>query len=478
MSKKIIAYIFFVIFLVIFIITSFYYSIYVCNSFYKTDENDTHELAAIPDEMYALPSGDIIIYGAYNYGTKQNKSFYKIYNKDGSLITHTTIGTDGRTINITGFSIEKNGFVFTCVDSSNSDYMDVDCVLYKVDSEYNIKEKILLESQQEQNPYYNIVPVNNSDGLFACVSTSSLDIYSLDGNLVKNISISGFAKVLCASQLGEQLLIGGSLAPDELLDSFTCAFVCAYDMQGNQLWLNKYQEGGNKVATIVSLKYMNNGNVMAYGRYLDYSRNLEEGDILVEMSVDEFYRLTYYGNHTQFNVTTPDGIQDYTLQASVFLQTIDGNGENIKNVDYNVFDDYAVPMIVDVIDTKPADFTVLTTYRLYSYKARTYNIDITILDNKLETISSHSIVPNDRTEICFTMNDKQNIYIYRRLGGTDKYGITEYAQVSDLSEQMKIVNIAMQVRDVFIKIQGIIEYIAIGFIVFFTQSIKAMRRYD
>ena len=118
MKKKVFIYAFLVIFAVVFILTTFYYSLLVCNKFYTGDKNDTGDLVVEPQNMYVLPDGELLIFGSYDYGVKQNKGFYKIYDKNGNLITYATIGTEGRAIDITGVQLTDNGFVFTCIDKS------------------------------------------------------------------------------------------------------------------------------------------------------------------------------------------------------------------------------------------------------------------------------------------------------------------------------------------------------------------------
>lgn len=476
MTKRVFVYTFLVIFVVVFILVSLYYSIFLCNKFYIGDANDTSELSAAPDGMNVLPGGDLILYGSYDYGTKKDKSFYKVYNEEGKLLTYTTLGTDGRSVVMTGINATENRIIFTCIDTSLTDYLDTKCELYIVDSEYNVTQKILLETKQEQDAYYNVMPVDGTTDMFACVSTAYVDIFSDDGQLIYQLPIEKVAKVMCVSYTDNMFVIGGSLAPDELLDSFTDAFVAAYDTNGTKIWQNVYCENNNQVSTIVSIKHTGNGNVIAYGRYIDYSMNLEEGSSVSELSVDEFYRMTYYGNNTEFEVITPDGVKDYTLKASVFLQTINKDGENIKNIDYNVFENYAVPMPVDVMFSGNTEFVVMTSYSLIAYKTQTYNIDISILDSQLNMVNEYTIVPNDKTEMIFTMDEEQNIYGYYSLGGTQKYVARNLGTAESLIEEFKIINIAMLVRDVFVRVQEIIDLIFIGVLVFFTQSIKACRR--
>ena len=476
MTKRVFVYTFLVIFVVVFILVSLYYSIFLCNNFYMSDLNDIGELSAAPDGMNVLPGGDLILYGSCDYGTKKDKSFYKVYNEEGKLLTHTTLGTDGRRVVITGISVDENRLIFTCMDTSTTDYLDVRCELYMIDSEYNVAQKILLETKHEQDAYYNVMPVDGTSDMFACVSTAYVDIFSADGQLAYQLPIENVAKVMCVSLADGMFVIGGSLASDELLDSFTNAFIAAYDIGCTKIWQNVYCEKLNQVSTIVSVKHTGNGNVIAYGRYIDYSMNLEEGSSVTELSVDEFYRMTYYGNPTEFEIITPDGVKDYTLKASVFLQTVNRNGEDIKNIDYNVFEDYAVPMPVNVLFSENTEFIVMTSYSLVAYKTQTYNIDISILDSQLNTVNEYTIVPNDRTQMLFTMDEEQNIYGYYSLGGTNKHTVRNFGGVETLIEEFEIINIAMIVRDVFARIQEIVDLIFIGVLVFFTQSIKACRR--
>lgn len=480
MKKKVFIYAFLVIFAVVFILTTFYYSLLVCNKFYTGDKNDTGDLVVEPQNMYVLPDGELLIFGSYDYGVKQNKGFYKIYDKNGNLITYATIGTEGRAIDITGVQLTDNGFVFTCIDKSLNDFRDVTAQLYFINSSYEVEKKVQLDmnSGEENEVYYNIVPVDGSRKRFACISDFYVYIFSDEGAFVTRFPLTNVAKVLCVSKIDETYVIGGSLAKDELLDSFKDAFIAGYDEQGTMLWQNVYCENENVISTIVSLKNTGNGNFIAYGRYIDYSKNIEEGESLTEMSIDDFYRLTYYGNHTDFQVITPDGVIDYTLQASVFLQSLDSKGKNIKQIEFNAFDDYAVPMPLNVLFNNETEFIPMMTYTLTSYKSQRYNINIDLYNSDLTVAEEIRLKPNQRTKIIFTMNSDKNIYTYHSLGGLSDNVVRRFENSAELNEKLQEIELMLAVRDGFSKVYEIIDWLFIAVLVFFSQSIKACRRID
>ena len=62
MTKKVYIYAFLVILLVVFVLTTFYYSLSVCNEFYTGDKNDTGDLAVEPQNMRVLPDGKLLIF--------------------------------------------------------------------------------------------------------------------------------------------------------------------------------------------------------------------------------------------------------------------------------------------------------------------------------------------------------------------------------------------------------------------------------
>ena len=480
MTKKVYIYAFLVILLVVFVLTTFYYSLSVCNEFYTGDKNDTGDLAVEPQNMRVLPDGKLLIFGTYDYGVKQNKGFYKIYDEYGKLITYATIGTEGRAIDVTGIQLTDSGFVFTCLDKSLSDFHDVTTQLYFVNSDYKVEKKIELEtaSDDENEVCYNVIPVDGAADLFASISNFSVYVFSDDGTLQTALPLTNVAKVLCVCKAEDTFVLGGSLAKDELLDSFKDSFISGYDEQGNMLWQNVYCEKENVISTVVSLKNMGNGKITAYGRYIDYSKNIEEGDSLTEMSIDDFYRLTYYGNHTDFHVITPDGVIDYTLQASVFLQSLDNEGNNIKQVEFSAFDDYAVPMPLNVLFENETEFIPMMTYTLTSYKSQRYNINVDIYDSDLNVTQEIRLKPNQRTKILFTMNNDKNIYTYHSLGGTADYVVRRFDNSIELSEKLQEIEILLTVRDGFSKVYEIIDWLFIAVLVFFSQSIKACRRID
>ena len=335
-----------------------------------------------------------------------------------------------------------------------------------------------MNSGEENEVYYNIVPVDGSRKRFACISDFYVYIFSDEGAFVTRFPLTNVAKVLCVSKIDETYVIGGSLAKDELLDSFKDAFIAGYDEQGTMLWQNVYCENENVISTIVSLKNTGNGNFIAYGRYIDYSKNIEEGESLTEMSIDDFYRLTYYGNHTDFQVITPDGVIDYTLQASVFLQSLDSKGKNIKQIEFNAFDDYAVPMPLNVLFNNETEFIPMMTYTLTSYKSQRYNINIDLYNSDLTVAEEIRLKPNQRTKIIFTMNSDKNIYTYHSLGGLSDNVVRRFENSAELNEKLQEIELMLAVRDGFSKVYEIIDWLFIAVLVFFSQSIKACRRID
>lgn len=477
MTKKVYIYAFLVILVVVLALTTFYYSLYVCNEFYTGDVSDTEEIAADPQNMCILPDGNMLIYGMYDYGTSQNRSYYKVYSKEGNVLAYSTLGESGRAVEITGITAHEDGFVFSCIDENLEDFRDVSGRLYFVNYDYELEKTIPLAAPEE-DILYNVIPVDSDDSLYACVSNFCVYIFTEDGSLETTLPLTNVAKVLCVSKGGDTFVIGGTLAMDELLDSFKDSFIAGYDSQGTMLWQNVYCEKENTISTIASLKHTGNGNFTAYGRYIDYSKNIEEGDTLTEMSIDEFYRLTYYGNHTDFQVITPDGVIDYTLQASVFLQNVDKDGNNTEAVEFNAFDDYAVPMPLNILFEDETQFIAMTTYTLTSYKSQRYNINIDLYDENLDIIESIRLTPNQRTKILFTMDNEKNIYTYHSLGGKTDVVVRLFDDSTVLANKLAEVELMLTVRDGFIKVYEIIDWIFIAVLVFFSVLIKTRRRFD
>lgn len=477
MIKKVHIYAFLVILVVVLALMTFYYALSVCNEFYTGDVSDTEAIAVDPQNMCILPDGNMLIYGMYDYGTNQDSSYYKIYSKEGEVLAYSTLGMPGRAIDVTGVTASNDGFVFSCIDENTEDFRDVTGRLYYINSDYELEKTISLEVPAE-DILYNVIPVDAAKELYACVSNFCVYIFTEDGSLATTLPLTNVARVLCVSKGDDTFVIGGTLAKDELLDSFKDSFVAGYDSQGNMLWQNVYCDKQNTISTIASLKYTGNGNFTAYGRYIDYSKNIEEGDTLTEMSIDEFYRLTYYGNHTDFQVITPDGVIDYTLQASVFLQNIDKDGKNTKAVEFNAFDDYAVPMPLNILFEDETGFLAMTNYTLTSYKSQRYNINIDLYDENLDVTESIRLTPNQRTKILFTMDSEKNIYTYHSLGGRTDVVVRSFDDSKVLADKLSEIELMLTVRDGFIKVYEIIDWIFIAVLVFFSQLIKTRRRFD
>ena len=76
------------------------------------------------------------------------------------------------------------------------------------------------------------------------------------------------------------------------------------------------------------------------------------------------------------------------------------------------------------------------------------------------------------------MDNEKNIYTYHSLGGKTDVVVRLFDDSTVLADKLAEVELMLTVRDGFIKVYEIIDWIFIAVLVFFSVLIKTRRRFD
>lgn len=359
---------------------------------------------------------------------KADKYYCKLYSSDGKLLANNAFGDDTENCIIHDIRTTSDKIKFLCLEDGMP-------VLYCADipSKAN-SETLTLEATLNLTPELGeetilklILP--DSNGEFLAVATAKRTIlYDKAGQIVREYPYSAKNVITSGVYTGETFVLCGAAPTSEDGEGFSHGSVEAFDNSGKSVWKKDVYRETNCVSAVTECQLDNNGNLLLYGSFYDYSKSDLVMTTLDEETIDDF---KIYGHGNNYHIYTPNDVTDEEgfARPSVFIAKLDMAG-NEKNVNvYSVLNDYRVPSISQeksLNKLNSAGEFVLTSAQAASLSADTYFI----------TIDGVTIEIPCNIQVIYDVDNNGGIFAYLSESSAKGYNIKYFKSAAEFSKGM------------------------------------------
>ena len=372
---------------------------------------------------------------------KKTDNYYcNIYSNDGKLLANNTFGADTENCVIHDIRTTSNKIIFLCLEGGMPVLYCAD-IPSKANSEtLKLEATLTLTPALGENAENTILKLllPDSNGEFIAVSaTEKTFLYDINGQLVREYPYSTKNVITSGVYDGETFILCGAASASEDGEGFSFGSVEAFDNSGKSIWNKDVYRETNCVSAVTECQFDNDGNLLLYGSFYDYSKSDLVMTTLDEGTIDDF---KIYGHGNNYHIYTPDDVidEDGFARTSVFIAKLDMAG-NEKNVNvYSVLNDYRVPSISQeksLNKLNAAGEFVLTSAQAASLSADTYFL----------TIDGVKVEIPCNIQVIYDVDNSGGIFAYLAESSVKGYNIKYFKSAAEFSKGMEELGKALSI---------------------------------
>ncbi|MBE7058122.1 MAG: hypothetical protein E7387_03355 [Ruminococcaceae bacterium] len=421
----------------------FSYFINICDT-YLSPENSSADMTV--DYMFAVDadvSADtekvtssqcVAVVGK---NKKADKYYCTLYSSEGKLLAQNHFGADPESCIIHDIRTTSKKISILCLKDGMP-------VLYcaeipsKVNSEtLTLQETLTLTPELGEDTILKLLLPDSKAEFIAVAAAEKTFLYDTNGQIVREYSYSPKNVITSGVYNGETFVLCGADSALEDGEGFSYGSVEAFDNSGKSVWSREVYRETNCVSAVTECQFDNDGNLLLYGSFYDYSKSDLVMTTLDEGTIDDF---KIYGHGNDYHVYTPNDVidEDGFARPSVFIAKLDMAG-NEKNVNvYSVLNDYRVPSISQeksLNKLNSAGEFVLTSAQAASLSADTYFL----------TIDGVKIEIPCNIQVIYDVDNSGGIFAYLAESSVKGYNIKYFKSAAEFSKGMEELRKALSI---------------------------------
>lgn len=388
----------------------------------------------------------------------ERRYYYNVYNTTGRIIAKGKFGGDINNCKIHDLRVAPQGVYILCEYGDNVVLYLIDALNYEQGGGLKVKEVLDFIPNIAGDKLLKLLLPDNSGNHIVVACSQSAVLYSLKGETLKTYSYSPKSIITSGVYSNGKLVLCGAKSVSEDGVGFSYGFAEAYDGNGQVLWSKRVFDKEDCVSAVMECQINSVGMLALYGRFYDYNKS---DVVMTTLDVSRFDEFKLYGHGNQYYVYTDKKLSgdDAVVQSSVFMTTLDDEGNETNMVVYSALNDYRVPSVA-----KEKSLNKLNAegeFRLISSQVTTLSKNSYFLSINNETIE----IPQN-VHIIFDVDCNGGIFAYMAENSTGIYKMKYFASATDLSKAMYELQRALYVSEVLDSIPKILPWFLVMIVSF------------
>lgn len=444
--------------LLVLILATVYFSFYIniCNSYLLAENNsdgitvdymfdvdlkDRSKSADSSSEYVALVGKD----------KKAGKYYCAVYSAEGKLVYRNVFGADKETCVIHDIRVTPNKIDILFSDGAVP-MLYSDEISAVAGGEAAHKSELLSFPKFEEGEILKLILPDSNAEYIAVATKEKTTLFDRNAKPVREYSYLPKNVITSGVYHDNLLILCGAVSASEDGEGFSHGQIEAFDNTGKSVWSRDVYYENNCVSAVMECQINNDGNLLLYGNFYDYSESDLVMTTLDEAKIDEF---KVYGHGSRYHIYTGEEAKNTEgiAKTSAFIAEIDmlGNEKNI-NV-YSALNDYRVPSIsqeksLDKLNEN-GEF-LLTTAQAASLEADSYFL----------TIDKTTVEIPCNIRVLYDVDKNGGVYVYFAENGTDSYKIKYFKSAAAFSEGMSELKKALRVSRIIDYVPKILPWSA------------------
>lgn len=367
---------------------------------------------------------------------KAGKYFCAVYSAEGKLIYRELFGADKETCVIHDIRVTSNKINILFSDDAVP-MLYSDEISAVAGGEAAHKSELLSFPEFKEGEILKLLLPDSNAEYIAVATKEKTTLFSRDAQIVREYPYSSKNVITSGVYHNDVLLLCGAASASEDGEGFSHGQVEAFDNTGKSIWSRDVYREDNCVSSVMECQINNDGNLLLYGRFYDYSKSDLVMTTLDVQTVEDFKT---YGHGISYHIYTADGEKNEEgfARPSVFIAELDMAG-NEKNVNvYSVLNDYRVPSISQEKSLNKLNAEgefILTSAQATGLSADSYFL----------TIDKVKIEIPCNIHVIYDVDNTGGIFAYLAESSAEGYNIKYFKSAAEFSKGMEELRKALRV---------------------------------
>lgn len=473
MLKRILISILSVLIILIMITGVFHYFVKVCDE-YLLPKNGAVDYDAVDDAenrtveyvfSFDAPTGEfsskgttssvcsklVVVIGRIN---TERRYYYNIFNSEEKIVAKGKFGEDTKTCIIRDIRVSSNGINILCENEDRITVYNISSFDNSSGDGMKSKEVVSVYPEIKEDTILDLIFPDNKGEYFIVACSKTAYVYNMKGEITKTYEYSPKSIITSAVYSDGVLVLCGADTDSEDGIGFSFGFAEAFDDEGKLLWSERVFNKADCVSAVTECQINNNGNIVLYGRYYDYS---ESDVVLTSLDNSRFEEFERYGHGNDYYVYTgkESGKDGEVTQTSAFFAEMDSSGNEIEMTVYSALNDRRVPSISQEMSLNKlnADGNIsLTLAQAASLNDNSYFL----------TIDGEMVEIPRNVHVVFVKNTDGAVFAYISESSMNVYKMKYFSSVKAFADGMRELDRALKVSEILDYVPVVLPWMLIS----------------